>query len=151
MKKINTLIVILFTWGCNYAQSKPEVIIESFIHDLKSGTVSNKELIRKYFSFEGLNKNEREEMINPILSKQLDLIKQKIIEDCSTVKVIAHDLNSDFVKSHKLETDNLKESSIFYVTCGDEIITPFLIEGTKFLSISVYSKTENGNKKFVVY
>jgi hypothetical protein len=43
------------------------------------------------------------------------------------------------------------EGKVYYIVCNHEIITPVLIEKSKVLSITSYSKTQGGRKGLLIF
>ena len=130
MKKIRILIVAVFMWDCNYAQPNIDPAAKDFVSDLKNEIFTNQQLIDKHFQFKNiLTQSEKEQIVYPIIMKQLDLVRKKLIENCKDIKLIKHAPNSSLVKSFKINAEGY--DSIYYLTCNEEIIIPILIDENK--------------------
>ncbi len=152
MKNVSILIILMLLNHVACTQNNSVKVIESFINDLKANQINNTDLIAQYFKFnENIVATQKQEAVLPIVTKQLDMIRERVSKDCSKIEVINHYQNSELTKSFKLKTEKFNSENIYYIICDGITVTPVLIEGSKILSVSTYSKTENGTKNFVIF
>lgn len=150
MKKIILVFLFLCLNGLVYSQTNMDSVIQSFVADLKGDTVSTISLIDKHFHFKHVtSQSEKERHAYPVISQQLELIRAKLRLDCPDFVIIGHDPTVPSVKAYQLDTDEYK--FVYYLVCGDSIVTPLLLHERRILSISTYSKTKKGRKHFIIY
>ena len=150
MKIISAVTFLIIAMSNNSFQTNPEEIISGFVTELKENQISNMDLLNKYYFFrKSITQTDKKGIIFPILNSQLDLLRQKLNEDCSKLEIIKHDDQYDIVKLYKLKYSNFNK--VYYITCNDSIATPVLVYRNKILSFSIYSKTKNGTKGFIIF
>ncbi len=151
MKIISIIILVSLTMANNCVQTNSKKEIISFINDLQENKMSIQILVENYFIFrEEITLKEKQEVILPMLKIQLDLLREKLNQDCSKFEIIKHDNNSDIVKSYKLKHSNL--SNVYYIMCEGAILTPILVNNdNKILSVTTHSKTKEGTRGFMIY
>ena len=150
MKIIISIFFLLIIKMSGLAQTNPQKIASRFFIDLKENQINNLDLVKRDFSFrESLTPKEKEEVIFPFLIDHLNLFRQKLVEDCSSLAIIKHDDELDIIIVYKLRYSNL--DNVYYAICDNSIVTAILVHDNKILSISTYSKSINGTKSFIIF
>lgn len=147
MKNIATIVLMLI--GINlFGQSDSIDLIDNMLNDIRNNQLSNPDIIEKYITYNSdLSISEKKEGEYPILTPKLDFMREQLNEGCSELKILKHDENSAIINAYKLKCDSFDH--VYYVICDSLIIAPVLINGNKVMSITVYSKSEAGTKRFV--